>query len=102
MSESEREQVVYLCTITTVPFICMLHSFLADTTGEFSIFTEYENSEIMFHVSTLLPFTGNNKQQVIIIHKYILMIMFCNSIVSMSVRLSNSLGIQFLFFFPLH
>jgi hypothetical protein len=38
-----------------------------DTTGEYSIFTEFENSEIMFHVSTLLPFTPVNKQQVVAI-----------------------------------
>ena len=38
--------------------------FLADTTGEYSVFTEYENSEVMFHISTLLPFTPANKQQV--------------------------------------
>ena len=37
---------------------------LADTTGEYSVYTEYENNEIMFHVSTLLPFTPVNKQQV--------------------------------------
>jgi hypothetical protein len=36
-----------------------------DTTGEYSIFTEFENSEIMFHVSTLLPFTPVNKQQLL-------------------------------------
>ena len=37
---------------------------IADTTGEYSVFTEYENSEVMFHISTLLPFTPANKQQV--------------------------------------
>ena len=37
---------------------------LADTTGEYSIYTSYANSEMMFHVSTLLPFTPVNKQQV--------------------------------------
>lgn len=36
-----------------------------DTTGEFSIYTEYHSHEVMFHVSTMLPFTPNNKQQVI-------------------------------------
>lgn len=35
-----------------------------DTTGEFSIYTEYHSHEVMFHVSTMLPFTPNNKQQV--------------------------------------
>ncbi|KAI1711804.1 rap/ran-GAP domain-containing protein [Ditylenchus destructor] len=33
------------------------------TTGEFSIYTEYHSHELMFHVSTMLPFTPNNKQQ---------------------------------------
>ena len=37
---------------------------IADTTGEYSVFTEYEKSEVMFHISTLLPFTPANKQQV--------------------------------------
>lgn len=35
-----------------------------DTTGEYSIYTEYHSHEVMFHVSTMLPFTPNNKQQV--------------------------------------
>uniref|UniRef100_A0A914DYP7 Rap-GAP domain-containing protein n=1 Tax=Acrobeloides nanus TaxID=290746 RepID=A0A914DYP7_9BILA len=34
-----------------------------DTTGEYSIYTEYHSHEIMFHVSTMLPFTPNNRQQ---------------------------------------
>lgn len=34
-----------------------------DTTGEFSIYTEYHSHEVMFHVSTMLPFTPNNRQQ---------------------------------------
>ena len=36
----------------------------ADTTGEYSIYTEYYKCEIMFHVSTLLPYQDNHKQQV--------------------------------------
>jgi hypothetical protein len=39
-----------------------------NTTGEYSIYTEFHNHEIMFHVSTLLPFTPNNKQQVHIVN----------------------------------
>lgn len=35
----------------------------ADTTGENSIYTIYEGHEIMFHVSTLLPYTKDSKQQ---------------------------------------
>lgn len=35
-----------------------------DTTGEHSVYTEYHSHEVMFHVSTMLPFTPNNRQQV--------------------------------------
>ena len=35
-----------------------------DTTGRESVYTIYEGHEIMFHVSTLLPYTADNKQQV--------------------------------------
>ncbi|XP_037917426.1 GTPase-activating Rap/Ran-GAP domain-like protein 3 [Hermetia illucens] len=35
-----------------------------DMTGKYSIYTLYEGHEIMFHVSTLLPFSRDNKQQV--------------------------------------
>ncbi|EJD75290.1 rap/ran-GAP family protein [Loa loa] len=34
-----------------------------DTTGTHSIYVKYQAHEIMFHVSTLLPFTPSNKQQ---------------------------------------
>lgn len=34
-----------------------------DTTGTHSVFSEYQAHEIMFHVSTLLPFTPSNRQQ---------------------------------------
>uniref|UniRef100_A0A158PGL1 Rap-GAP domain-containing protein n=1 Tax=Angiostrongylus costaricensis TaxID=334426 RepID=A0A158PGL1_ANGCS len=34
-----------------------------DTTGTHSIFCEYQAHEVMFHVSTLLPFTPSNRQQ---------------------------------------
>lgn len=33
-------------------------------TGKYSIYTLYEGHEIMFHVSTLLPFSQDNRQQV--------------------------------------
>ena len=33
-------------------------------TGAYSIHTIYEGHEIMFHVSTLLPYSKDNKQQV--------------------------------------
>ncbi|XP_046757644.1 GTPase-activating Rap/Ran-GAP domain-like protein 3 isoform X35 [Gallus gallus] len=34
-----------------------------DTTGTFSIYTVYQGHEIMFHVSTMLPYSRENKQQ---------------------------------------
>ncbi|CAG9536350.1 unnamed protein product [Cercopithifilaria johnstoni] len=34
-----------------------------DTTGTHSIYVKYQAHEIMFHISTLLPFTLSNKQQ---------------------------------------
>ena len=36
-----------------------------DMTGEESVFTQHEEHEIMFHVSTLLPFTPDDRQQVL-------------------------------------
>lgn len=36
----------------------------ADSTGTHSLYTTYKDYELMFHVSTLLPYTPNNKQQV--------------------------------------
>eukprot|EP00117_Sycon_ciliatum_P036447 scpid11267/ scgid27437/ Signal-induced proliferation-associated 1-like protein 3; SPA-1-like protein 3 len=36
-----------------------------DSTGEHSYFTTSEGMEIMFHVSTLLPYTPNNRQQLL-------------------------------------
>ncbi|XP_059082033.1 GTPase-activating Rap/Ran-GAP domain-like protein 3 isoform X1 [Tigriopus californicus] len=35
-----------------------------DQTGQYSVFTEFEEHEIMFHVSTLLPYTEDDKQQI--------------------------------------
>ncbi|CAM1314470.1 GARNL3 (predicted) [Pycnogonum litorale] len=35
-----------------------------DMTGKYSLYTIYEGHEIMFHVSTLLPYSKDNKQQV--------------------------------------
>ncbi|RWS08731.1 signal-induced proliferation-associated 1-like protein 2 [Dinothrombium tinctorium] len=36
-----------------------------DTTGLYSVYSTYIDCEIMFHVSTLLPYTPNNKQQLL-------------------------------------
>ncbi|XP_072152300.1 GTPase-activating Rap/Ran-GAP domain-like protein 3 isoform X2 [Bemisia tabaci] len=35
-----------------------------DMTGKYSVYTIYEGHEIMFHVSTLLPYSKDNRQQV--------------------------------------
>ncbi|XP_068110197.1 signal-induced proliferation-associated 1-like protein 1 isoform X2 [Hyperolius riggenbachi] len=36
-----------------------------DSTGTHSLYTMYKDYEIMFHVSTMLPYTPNNKQQLL-------------------------------------
>ena len=55
--------VMYVRTCTV--FVCTVYFLLvADTTGVHSVYTEFRDSEIMFHVSTLLPHTPSNKQQV--------------------------------------
>ncbi|XP_018417138.1 PREDICTED: signal-induced proliferation-associated 1-like protein 1 isoform X2 [Nanorana parkeri] len=36
-----------------------------DSTGNHSLYTTYKDYEIMFHVSTMLPYTPNNKQQLL-------------------------------------
>uniref|UniRef100_A0AAV2JH59 Signal-induced proliferation-associated 1-like protein 1 n=1 Tax=Knipowitschia caucasica TaxID=637954 RepID=A0AAV2JH59_KNICA len=36
-----------------------------DSTGTHSLYTTYKDYELMFHVSTLLPYTPNNKQQLL-------------------------------------
>ncbi|KAF7270313.1 hypothetical protein GWI33_016714 [Rhynchophorus ferrugineus] len=36
-----------------------------DSTGLYSMYAEYQDCEIMFHVSTMLPFTPNNRQQLL-------------------------------------
>lgn len=35
----------------------------SDSTGLYSVYTTYNSCEIMFHVSTMLPFSANNRQQ---------------------------------------
>jgi len=42
---------------------------IGDMTGEYSVYTIYEGHEIMFHVSTMLPYSKDNRQQVNIISK---------------------------------
>jgi hypothetical protein len=41
-----------------------LFCLLGDMTGRYSVYTIYEGHEIMFHVSTLLPYSKDNRQQV--------------------------------------
>uniref|UniRef100_A0A3Q3FCV2 Signal-induced proliferation-associated 1 like 1 n=1 Tax=Labrus bergylta TaxID=56723 RepID=A0A3Q3FCV2_9LABR len=36
-----------------------------DSTGTHSLYTTYKDYELMFHVSTMLPYTPNNKQQLL-------------------------------------
>ncbi|XP_073979531.1 uncharacterized protein [Rhodnius prolixus] len=36
-----------------------------DSTGLYSVYSQYQDCEIMFHVSTMLPFTPNNRQQLL-------------------------------------
>ncbi|XP_037803749.1 signal-induced proliferation-associated 1-like protein 2 isoform X6 [Penaeus monodon] len=36
-----------------------------DSTGLYSVYTQYRDLEVMFHVSTLLPFTPNNRKQLL-------------------------------------
>uniref|UniRef100_A0A6Q2XYY8 Signal-induced proliferation-associated 1 like 1 n=1 Tax=Esox lucius TaxID=8010 RepID=A0A6Q2XYY8_ESOLU len=36
-----------------------------DSTGTHSLYTTYKDYEVMFHVSTMLPYTPNNKQQLL-------------------------------------
>ncbi|XP_059471853.1 signal-induced proliferation-associated 1-like protein 1 isoform X2 [Neocloeon triangulifer] len=36
-----------------------------DSTGLYSVYSQYQEYEVMFHVSTLLPFTPNNRQQLL-------------------------------------
>ena len=43
---------------------------LDGTTGTESVYTVFEGHEIMFHVSTLLPFTPDNRQQVCALSNY--------------------------------
>jgi signal-induced proliferation-associated 1 like protein 1 len=37
----------------------------SDSTGTHSVYATYQDCEIMFHVSTMLPFTPNNRQQLL-------------------------------------
>lgn len=43
---------------------CPSPLFSADSTGTHSLYTTYKDYEVMFHVSTMLPYMPNNRQQV--------------------------------------
>ncbi len=48
--------------------IVFLTLYSAGLEGVHSVYTKYENFEIMFHVSTLLPFNPDDHQQVYFKH----------------------------------
>lgn len=50
-----------LCPLTV--FLC----FTDNTTGINSVYTVYQGHEVMFHVSTMLPYSKENRQQVCVI-----------------------------------
>ncbi|KAG1713971.1 Signal-induced proliferation-associated 1-like protein 1 [Nymphon striatum] len=37
----------------------------SDSTGIYSVYASYQSCEVMFHVSTMLPYTQNNRQQLL-------------------------------------
>ena len=45
---------IYVCAVCVT----------GNTTGATSVFTVFEGHEVMFHVSTLLPYSSENAQQV--------------------------------------
>ncbi len=51
---------------------------LANSTGKESVYTVFAGHEIMFHVSTLLPYSKENEQQVIIaLIEYLITLIIC-------------------------
>lgn len=56
--------LVMTMMIMIIIALLILHFVVDDMTGSQSVFTIYEGHEIMFHVSTLLPYTPDNPQQV--------------------------------------
>lgn len=55
--------ILYLPTLYDTYTVCLL-LLAGDMTGRYSVYTIYEGHEIMFHVSTLLPYSKENRQQV--------------------------------------
>ena len=58
IAQSKCGPVRYALQIMTIYLL-----FTDDSTGLYSVYAEHQSNEIMFHVSTLLPFTPNNTQQ---------------------------------------
>ena len=48
-------KLLLLLILLTLPL------YLDDSTGLYSVYTEHDSNEIMFHVSTLLPYAQNNR-----------------------------------------
>ena len=59
-----RVKAHYLLVKSTMSCLCLFVSVVENTTGTNSVFTVFEGHEIMFHVSTLLPYSTGNIQQV--------------------------------------
>lgn len=57
------------CTLFVI-VKCVFIFLTADSTGTHSLYTTYQDYEIMFHVSTMLPYMPNNPQQVRCTHTY--------------------------------
>ena len=50
----------------------------SDQTGEESVYTNFKDREIMFHVSTLLPYDPLDSQQVSLVSMMIMKSLLCN------------------------
>lgn len=48
----------------TLSRLDVVESLSANSTGRESVYTAFANHEIMFHVSTLLPYSKDNRQQI--------------------------------------
>ena len=55
---------IYHIDIDGKTFYFIIVMIAGDMTGAYSVHTIYEGHEIMFHVSTMLPYSKDNKQQV--------------------------------------
>jgi len=56
---------ILFCIYFRPLFTLFVALYTGDMTGEYSAYTIYEGHEIMFHVSTMLPYSKDNRQQVI-------------------------------------